>query len=156
MSKLRFPVKMFVAVGLSLCLTSAACAAQDKPEGELHSPLKITIKIPKKTFKINEPIDGTVIVTNTYPDELPAVFMVKLFHDGQKFYAFLTAVEMIPFGTTKFPFKDFGIPAFNDGPGSKGTWQIKITQQNTASSPAEVTLRVVTPPVKKDKARKTK
>lgn len=42
MSKLRFPVKMFMAICLGLCLTSGARAAQDKPEDDLHSGAFIT------------------------------------------------------------------------------------------------------------------
>lgn len=135
-----------------LVFAGGALAKEDMREGDLHSPLKITIKLPKKVYKINEPIDGTVIIKNTYPAVLPAVFKIKLFHDGQQFYAFLTSAETIPFGTTKFSFKNFGIPDFNDRTGTEGTWRITITQQNTESSTAEVTLRVVAPVVKKGKA----
>ena len=147
---------MFGAICLSFLLISSAGAKDDMLEGDLHSPLKIAIKMPKKAYKINELIDGTVIIKNTYPAVLPAVFKIKLFHDGRQFYAFLTSAETIPFGTTKFSFKDFGIPAFNDAPGTEGTWRITITQQNTESSTAEVTLRVVASAALKKESGKKK
>lgn len=156
MTKLRFLQWVFLVLCFGLWGMNDAGAKEDMLKGDLHSPLQITIKVSKKTYKINEPIKGTVIITNAYPATLPAVFKVKLFHDGKKFYAFLTAAQTIPSGTTKFPFDNFGIPNFNDEAGSEGTWQITITQQNVESSTAEATLRVVAPAVKKDKSHKTK
>ena len=145
MSKLRFHLTMFGAVCLSLCLISGARAAEDMLKDDLHTPLRITIKIPRKVFKVNEPVNGTVIIKNTYPATLPAIFKIKLFHDGQEVSERVTSIATVYFGTTKFSFKNFGIPEFNNGAGSEGVWRVWIAQQGRDSGAAGITVRIVAP-----------
>lgn len=120
--------------------------------GEIHSdspysPLNITIKMEKTVFMVGEPVEGKVIVENTYPANLPAVFDIKLFHDGKMFPERSTAIKGVPSGTTEFSFKGFGIPQFNLTPAAEGLWRITIVQQNLDSSYAqEVTLRITAIP----------
>lgn len=120
--------------------------------GDLRSPFQIKVKIAKKTFRINEPIAGTVTIKNIYPATLPALFKIQVFREGQHFSESITSVPAVPFGTTKFSFKSFGVPDFNYGPGSEGNWRINIIQQNTDPSSSQgVNLRVIAPAVKKGK-----
>ncbi len=130
---------------LALVTLPGAGAAEDMLKGDLFSPLQIQIKVSKKMFRINEPVSGTVIIKNTYPATLLAIFRIKLFHDGREFSERITSIATVYSGTTKFSFKNFGILEFNNGAGSEGEWRIRIAQQSRDSSAAEVTLRVVPP-----------
>lgn len=115
---------------------------------DFYSPLQIAIKVSRKTFRVNEPITGTVVIKNTYPATLPAVFRIRVFHDDRQISETTTSIETVPFGTTKFSFRNFGIPQFNLGPGTEGKWRIHISQQNVPSSAREITLRIVAPAAK--------
>lgn len=126
-------------------------AADDMLKGDFFSPLQIQIRVSKKTFRINEPVTGTVIVKNAYPATLPAVFKIKLFHDSREVSERITSIATVPFGATKFSFKNFGIPEFNNGAGSEGVWRIRIAQQSNDSNAAEIALRIVPPALKKKK-----
>ena len=109
-----------------------------------YNPLKIQIKMEKTTFEVGEPIEGWVIVHNSYPANVPAIFHVRLFHDGKLEDERTTSIPHIPEGTTDFSFKNFGIPVFNDRAGTEGEWRITIVQQNRdASDASETMIRIV-------------
>ena len=109
-----------------------------------YNPLKIQIKMEKTTFEVGESIEGWVIVHNSYPANVPAIFNVRLFHDGKPESERMTSIPRIPDGTTKFSFKNFGIPKFNRHPGTQGEWRILIVQQNRdPSQGSEVILQIV-------------
>ena len=109
-----------------------------------YNPLKIQIKMEKTTFEVGEPVDGRVIVHNSYPANVPAIFHVRLFHDGKPESERTTSIPHIPQGTTKFSFKNFGIPKFNRHREAEGEWRIFIVQQNRdPSQGSEVILQIV-------------
>lgn len=103
--------------------------AADKNDPRVSSPLRIEIKMKKNAFKIREPVQGTVIVENRYPTTLPAVFNIRLFHDGNQVAERITSVKELPPWKTKFSLKNFGIPLFNIHTGAQGLWRITVTQQ---------------------------
>ena len=108
------------------------------------NPLTIQIKTEKTVFEIGEAVEGTVILDNRYPASVLAVFNMRLFHDGKFVSQETTSIPQIPMGTMEFSFKHFGIPQFNDHPGTEGEWQITVVQQNRdVSYSAEVTIQIV-------------
>ena len=108
------------------------------------NPLTIQIKTEKTVFEIGEAVEGTVILDNRYPASVLAVFNIRLFHDGKFVAQETTSIPQIPMGTMEFSFKHFGIPQFNDHPGTEGAWQITVVQQNRdVSYAAEVTIQIV-------------
>lgn len=118
----------------------------DKDDDELYSPLRIEIKMKKDTFRVREPVQGTVIVENKYPAALPAVFKIRLFHEGKQVDERITSVKRLPPWKTRFSFKNFGIPQFNNGPGTQGLWRITIVQQSRDERyPAQAIIRIVAP-----------
>ena len=109
-----------------------------------YNPLKIQIKMEKTAFEVGETVEGRVIVHNSYPASVPAIFNVRLFHDGKPEDKWTTSIPHVPGGTTDFSFKNFGIPVFNDQAGTEGEWRITIVQQNRdASDASEVMIRIV-------------
>lgn len=147
---------MLAALCLSLFLAGGSRVFGDTRADELYSPLRIQIKIKKDVFRTGDPVNGTVIIENTYPAALPAVFNIRLFHDGTQSSELITAIKRVPSGKTVFSFKNFGIPRFNSGPGAEGVWRIRISQQSRDSFAVEVTLRIVAPATPKDKPREKK
>src|SRR3989338_8672644 len=97
------------------------------------SPINVEIKLPKGSFKLYEPIVGEIILQNTSPVNLPAVFEFKLFKDGKLKSQKLTEVKSIFPGRTRIRFPEFGIPIFNDNPWAAGHWYLTILQQNVDS-----------------------
>ena len=98
----------------------------------------------KTAFEVGETVEGRVIVHNSYPANVPAIFNVRLFHDGKLESQRMTSIPRIPDGTTDFSFKNFGIPVFNDRAGTEGEWRITIVQQNRdASDASEAMIRIV-------------
>ena len=61
------------AVLVCVLAASTGVALAERKNG-LTSAVTIKIKVPKAVFKVGEPVDGKVIVTNLYPAGLPAVF----------------------------------------------------------------------------------
>ena len=45
--------------------------------GYSHSALSIEIQMKKNIFKLKEPVEGTIRITNMYPRFYPAVFDIK-------------------------------------------------------------------------------
>jgi len=110
--------------------------------------ISVQIVPEKKELEAGEKLEGKVIVKSGYPASVPAVFLITLYHDGTYVSQMTTSVR-IPYGTTKFSFRDFGIPDFSREAGAEGEWRITIVQQNRdPSEAASVTVRVVSPPPK--------
>ena len=110
------------------------------------SPVKISIKLPQTEYRIGEPLDGKVVLTNHSPSNIPAVFEIRLYHDGELASSLSTSLKGVPQGTTRFAFKNFGIPSLTNGPDAEGNWRILIYQRGLEPSQGtEVTLEVVKP-----------
>jgi hypothetical protein len=95
-----------------------------------YTPIKVSIDMPKKTFETGEDVEGTINIENTYMAALPAIFQVKIIHGDKTTYDFLTSVQPLIPGTTRFSFKEFGFPRFNVGEESAGEWRITIVQKD--------------------------
>lgn len=102
-----------------------------------YSPVRVRISIERTDYEVKEPVEGRVVLDNISPATLPAVFNIRLFHDGILVSRFVTSIQQIPSGQTSFSFQGFGIPFFNSGPESAGVWRISIVQQNLDESTAE-------------------
>ncbi len=110
----------------------------------LQSPIKVKIRAEKEIFNLGEPIKGTIVLDNTYPANISAVFVVTLFHDGSAAFQVTTSLKHIPAGPLKFSFREFGIPPFYDDPAAAGVWRIVVAQ--VAVDPSfgkEMTLRII-------------
>ena len=94
------------------------------------SPLTLQVEVPKDTFHIGEPIDGTIVVQNSMGGSYPVTFNIKLYHNNQVVREFRTEFQRVFFGRTEYSFKDFGIPPFNDAPAAVGEWNVSILQQD--------------------------
>ncbi len=105
--------------------------------------LKITLK--DDIIKVGHPVEGKVAVTNMYGAGLPAIFNIELFHEDSLVDRITTSVPKVPNGITEFSFKRFGIPFFNEGPDSIGTWRIRIIQQNIDAEDAAQALFAIVP-----------
>ncbi len=113
----------------SLLLATHQASAKMKTV-KYRSPLEVQIKLTKGSYQVGEPIDGEVVIKNTYSASLPAVFTIKLFFKDQLFSEQTTAIKRVPMGTVEFTFKGFGIPDFNHHTGAEGEWKIHIVQMN--------------------------
>ena len=119
---------------------------EDRYSDWSSSSLRLTIKMTKKVFAVGEPVDGTILVENTYANTIPAVFHITLFHEDETVAELTTAIKQIPMGTNKFSLKEFGIPEFSNEPKAEGRWRIRILQQNVNDSyAAGATIRIVGP-----------
>ncbi len=111
------------------------------------SPVKIAIKLPRTEYRTGEPLEGKVVLTNLSPANVPAVFEIRLYHDGELVSSLSTSLKGVPQGTTRFAFRNFGIPSLTKGPDAEGSWRILIYQRGLEPSQgAEATLEVVKPP----------
>ena len=120
-----------------------------------YSSLSVKVEMKKNTFEIREPIEGEVIIKNIYPAVIPAVFHIRLFHDGKMVAERITSVQNLRMGTTKFSFHNFGVPDFNHDAGAEGDWHIKIIQQNLDESyAASVNVRIIAASGKTKKVKK--
>lgn len=110
----------------------------------VRGPLSVMFEMKKNVFKVREPVQGTITVNNHYPAGIPVVFRISLFHNEKPVSELMTAIHEVPYGKTKFSFKEFGIPQFNSGPEAQGLWRLRIIQQNAdPASAREITLSVV-------------
>ncbi len=94
------------------------------------TPIAIHIQTGKPAYAPGEPVEGTIVLRNTYPSSLSAVFYIKILRDGQVYSELITSIKEIWPGTTRYFFKDFGIPAFNAGAESTGRWRIEVFQKD--------------------------
>ena len=143
-----FGLKLYQKILFPLCvgffILSAGHVFGYRGSNGSYSPIRVTIQMKETVFKIGEPVEGTVVLENTYPANLPATFNIKLFHEGKPVSDLLTAIERVPSGTTPFSFKAFGVPFFNKGVASEGTWRLSIVQQNLDESYSkEITIQIV-------------
>ena len=122
---------LFTAVFL-LFVAGPALAGKD-----LTSPLSIYIQLDKDIFNLYEPVEGKITVKNTYPAPLPAIFQIKIFHNGKIVAERQTSIKRVPEGNTEFSFKSFGIPTINLDATVAGEWQLKILQKNLPESEAK-------------------
>jgi len=122
--------------------------------GSLISPLSVEIHPSKNTLRGREPVTGQVVIVNTAPEKLAAVFDVTAYHNGRVKYTSITSTKDIFFGKNQFDFKDFGIPQFNTGPGAAGFWRIEILQRNLDDSYKAFTVVNIEYPEGKDQPTK--
>lgn len=107
----------------------SGCRGKSRELSAPYSALNIKINMKKREFAAGDPVTGTVVIHNTYPAALPAVFRIRLFHQGRLVEERTTSVATLLPGVTKIPFDKFGIPQFNNGPADEGRWRIVISQQ---------------------------
>ncbi len=148
--------QVFILLFSGFLLSTSQASAKMKSV-KYRSPLKVEIKLPKESYQVREPIDGQIIIENTYPASLPAVFTIKLFFNDKLFSEQTTAIKKVPMGTIEFTFKGFGIPAFNDKVEAEGEWRIHIVQLNMDESYAvEAKILIVPPAVSKEENKRIK
>ncbi len=96
---------------------------------ELFSPIKVKVLMKKGIFTTGEPVTGKVILINTHPSNLSAVFNVTIFHNKALVHRAATEVPKVPQGTTAFSFKKFGIPKISGHGPMSGLWRIVVLQE---------------------------
>ena len=89
------------------------------------SPVAIKIVMSKSVYRVGDPIQGQVIITQRYASNIPAVFEMTLIHDNKVVKRSLISMKRVPGGRTQFSFGRFGIPQFNTSTEAKGNWTIK-------------------------------
>lgn len=110
---------------------------------EYSSRFSIKIELEKETFKFGEPITGEIIISHTYPANLPATFDVWLYNETDKFHS-LTSIRAIPTGKTSFSLENFGIMALTTNLSSLGKWHLSVGQHNAdPTQAAEVSFFVI-------------
>ncbi len=144
-------------ISFSLIMFSSDQASAKMKSVKYRSPLEVEIQLPKESYQVGEPIDGQIIIENTYPASLPAVFTIKLFFNDKLFSEQTTAIKKVPMGTMEFTFKGFGIPVFNNKVEAEGEWRIHIVQLNMDESyAAEAKILIVPPAVSKEENKRKK
>lgn len=108
------------------------------------TPIHLSIEMKKHTFSLGEKVEGKVIISNSYPATLPAVFWVSLYHEGTLTSRNTTSVEKVFTGTIEIPLKSFGVPDLGKEKKSLGIWHLKIIQVSAPPSTlAQTTFRIV-------------
>ncbi len=135
--------KLVSLITLALLITGMG-GARALARVELHSPFKVEIRLERDVYLVDEPLEGEVLITNTYPTTIPAVFNIRTYHEGREESSTFTALKGVPLGTSKFSFQSFGVPPLTTKPDAEGSWRITIAQQNhEPSDTGQVTLKVV-------------
>ena len=123
----KSPFLLFLNLGILLC---GAIPAFSEYKSGYHTYLDVKIDMERTLFKLNEPIEGKVIIINTGPATLPGSFTVELFKEDELKFTTTTYIKTIFLGQTDFAFKNFGIPKFNDRPNDVGRWRLVIYPSN--------------------------
>ena len=132
-----FNSKNFKLFLLGFFILSAAYA-QAK---DVYSPVAVKIQFKKKIFKLNEPIEGQIVLVNAYPVTLPAIFEVQLFRDDKLFSLTTTEIRTVIPGRSRYTLQEFGVPAVMD----MGRWRLSIGQPGVKKFRAAASFKVVFP-----------
>ncbi len=97
---------------------------------EAYSPIAIKIQFKKTVLKVNEPITGQIVLTNSYPATLPAVFDVQLFQEGKLVTFSTTEIRTVIPGRNRYTLQEFGVPSVVN----PGRWRLVISQHGVSKS----------------------
>ena len=118
-------------------LISGHCAVWARDSNRTHTYIDVRIKMDKTAYKLGEPLEGKVVITNAAPANLPSVFMVKLYKGKKLRLSTTVSIDTIFTGTMDFEFKNFGIPLLRADQSSIGEWRLVINQVNRPQESAE-------------------
>ena len=123
-----------------LLLCGSTVLADDSKKTQTY--INVKIKMEKTVYKLGEPLEGKVLVTNTAVANLPSVFMVKLYKGKKLRFSTTVSIDTIFTGTMDFEFKNFGIPRLRDDASSIGEWRLVIHQVNQPEEKARAEFRI--------------
>ena len=129
MKNVHIKILLLFFLSARVWIASASAAFADH-NSEYHTYLDVKIEMDKTVFKLKEPIEGKVIITNTGPATLLGSFAVKLFKGDVLKFTTTIYIKTIFIGRTDFAFKNFGIPNINDDPEAAGHWRLVIYPAN--------------------------
>ena len=109
---------------------------------KIRTYIDVKIRLERMTYKLGEPLEGKVVITNAAPANLPSVFMVKLYKGKKLRLSTTVSIDTIFTGTMDFEFKNFGIPRLRDDASSIGEWRLVIHQVNQPEEKARAEFRI--------------
>ena len=123
-----------------LLLCGSTVLADDSKKTQTY--INVKIKMEKTVYKLGEPLEGKVVITNAAPANLPSVFMVKFYKGTQLRFSTTVSIDTIFTGTIDFEFKNFGIPLLRADQSSIGEWRLVIHQVNRPEEKAQAEFRI--------------
>ncbi len=99
---------------------------------EMVSPVSVTIQMAQETFSSSDAVEGKVVLYNTAPSGLHAIFNVDVLLNGTSQQSFFISFKSLLTGRNVFSLKDFGVRL----PAQAGQWRIVIKQQGLADDKA--------------------
>lgn len=122
---MRFRITTFLFLMAGLILPFSLVAA--------GQPFEVEIKLSKDIYALGEPLEGEIIVENTYPATIPVTFLMEMHHEGKLKYSSRVNSPLLT-GKQEFSFKTFAIPPAIEDSNLTGSWSIIIKQAGQEES----------------------